>query len=85
MWSALLQLSIGVTKYLRESSLKRGKVRWVWWFTSVIPVPGRLRQEDGEFEANLGYIIRLSLKTMTRKGRKAYFGLQFQRCWSMVA
>jgi hypothetical protein len=28
------------------------------WFTPVIPALGRLRQEDGEFEASLGYTVR---------------------------
>jgi hypothetical protein len=27
-----------------------------WWYTSVISALGRLRQEDHQFEANLGYI-----------------------------
>jgi hypothetical protein len=26
----------------------------VWWFISVIPAPGKLRQENLEFEASLG-------------------------------
>jgi hypothetical protein len=28
---------------------------------AVIPALGRLRQEDGEFEASLCYIVRISL------------------------
>jgi hypothetical protein len=28
------------------------------WGNRIIPVPGRLRQEDGEFQASLGYIVR---------------------------
>jgi hypothetical protein len=27
----------------------------MWWYTSVMPALERLRQEDGEFEAKLGY------------------------------
>jgi hypothetical protein len=30
----------------------------VWWYTNVIPVLKRLRQEDPEFKTNLGYIAR---------------------------
>jgi hypothetical protein len=28
----------------------------VWWYTPVIPALRRLRQEDLEFEASLGYV-----------------------------
>jgi hypothetical protein len=27
----------------------------VWWYTSIIPALGRMRQKDGEFKAKLGY------------------------------
>jgi hypothetical protein len=30
---------------------------------SVIPALGRLRQENGQFEDSLGYIVRFCLKT----------------------
>jgi hypothetical protein len=45
-----------------------------WWFTPVIPALGRLRQEDHEFEANLGSIARSHLKKKERKTRKKYAG-----------
>jgi hypothetical protein len=36
---------------------------WTWWHTqSVTPGLGRLRQGDGEFEANLGYKENLPQK-----------------------
>jgi hypothetical protein len=28
----------------------------VWWRTTIILAPGRLRQEDHKFESSLGYI-----------------------------
>jgi hypothetical protein len=31
-----------------------------WWFNTIILALGKLRQEDGEFQANLGYTLRLS-------------------------
>jgi hypothetical protein len=31
----------------------------MWWYMSVIPALRRLRQEDVEVEASLGYIVRL--------------------------
>jgi ubiquinone/menaquinone biosynthesis C-methylase UbiE len=34
----------------------------VWWYTSVIPVLGRLKQEDCKFKASLGYTVRVCLK-----------------------
>jgi hypothetical protein len=38
-------------------SIKSGK-----WLTPAIPVLGRLRQEDREFKAGLGYVARSCLK-----------------------
>jgi hypothetical protein len=38
-------------------SLERSEASWVWWYTPVIPVLGRLRQDDCEFKASLSYIV----------------------------
>jgi hypothetical protein len=40
---------------VREKDSDRSQM---WWYTLVIPVLGRLRQEDGKLEAMLGYIVR---------------------------
>jgi hypothetical protein len=40
---------------------------WAWWCTPVIPVFRRLRQEDGEFQASLGSIVRPFLKINNNK------------------
>ena len=41
----------------------------MWWCTHVIPALGGLRQKDGEFEVNLGYVVssRLAWATYTVK------------------
>ena len=33
---------------------------WVWWHTLVIPVLGRLRQEDHRFATSFSYLMRPS-------------------------
>jgi hypothetical protein len=35
---------------------------WAWWCMPVIPALGRLKWDDWEFKASLGYIVRLCLK-----------------------
>lgn len=38
----------------------------------LMPAFGRLRQEDCEFEASLGYTVRLSHKAKQNKTKPAY-------------
>jgi hypothetical protein len=38
---------------------KRGEKSQVWWYILVIPAFRRLKQENGEVEASLGYMVRL--------------------------
>jgi hypothetical protein len=40
--------------------------RQMWWYTPIIPKRRRLKQEDHEFEASLGYIVRSCLKTTNK-------------------
>jgi hypothetical protein len=51
------------------------KALWGWalWPMTIIPTLGRQRQEDGEFEASLGYIANLGY-TMSRKPKKENLG-----------
>jgi hypothetical protein len=49
------------------SSFTKGDVSWVWWFILVIPALRCLRQEDLEFEAKLGYTVRLCLRRSKEK------------------
>jgi hypothetical protein len=41
-----------------------------WWYTPVIPKLRRLRQEDSEFKASLGYIRSLKKKKKRNRRRR---------------
>jgi hypothetical protein len=43
-------------------------VSCAWWCTSIIPV--LLKQENGKFQASLGYIVKLCLKKTKAKKKK---------------
>jgi hypothetical protein len=54
------------------SADKAAAPSWVWWFICVIPALGSLRQENCEFQANLGYIVKsykIKTKTKNKKAR----------------
>jgi hypothetical protein len=42
----------------------------VWWSTPVIPALRRLRQNYYKLQANLGYIVRICLKTKQHNNNK---------------
>jgi hypothetical protein len=35
----------------------------MWWYMPIIPALGRLRQEDPELEASLGFIMETKVRT----------------------
>jgi hypothetical protein len=45
--------------------------------TPVIPALRRLKQEDVEFEARLGYMVRCCLKRKGREKKRSRFGPMF--------
>jgi hypothetical protein len=40
---------------------------WPWWYSPIIPAPGRLRQKDFKFQVSLGYIAKPCLKKKKKK------------------
>jgi hypothetical protein len=40
-----------VGRYTYQQMIRYSRI-WAWWYTSVIPALGRLRQEDHEFQAS---------------------------------
>jgi hypothetical protein len=48
-------------------SFKTHLLNWAWWYIPVISAFRRLRQEDHEFKANLGYIMNPYLKKQQQR------------------
>jgi hypothetical protein len=46
---------------------------WTWWISSIIPVLGRLKQEDHcKFKLSLGYTVRLCIKRKKNLCKRLY-------------
>jgi hypothetical protein len=52
--------------YYKKKKKSQGRSQ-VWWYMPVISALRRLRQEDGEFKASLGYTAGPSLKKLNKK------------------
>jgi hypothetical protein len=59
------------------------KQSWAWWLMPVTPAHKRLSQEDWEFEASLGYIVRPCLKT-NKQTNKNQLEISFKE-WILAA
>jgi hypothetical protein len=57
-------------KNLSKEKKRRKKETHEQCFTPVIPELGRLKEEDGENETSMGYIVRPLPKTQTNKNQK---------------
>jgi hypothetical protein len=53
--------SILVAQLNLEKFLKNTDISWVWWYISVIPALGRLRQEDHKFKTSLAIATKQTL------------------------
>jgi hypothetical protein len=58
----------GQIKFIRVCD-KNDSLSQEWWYTPVIPVLRRLRQENYEFHSSMGYIVRpyLNKKNKTKR------------------
>jgi hypothetical protein len=47
-----------IKEVFANKNVQRHKISQVWWYMSTILTIKRLRQEDHEFKATLGYIAK---------------------------
>jgi hypothetical protein len=50
-------MCVGKLLFKKGEKCQKDKGSQMWWCTHVIPALGGLRQKDGEFEVNLGYVV----------------------------
>lgn len=63
-----MSLGSGFECLLCTQNRTRSVFSWAWCHLPVIPALGRLKQEDGEFKAGLGYTLKpIFLKKKKKK------------------
>lgn len=62
-----LLVKVGRKQSKQKDCIQKAIWNWVWSCVPPTPAFGRLKQEDREFIANLGYLVTLSLST-TKEG-----------------
>jgi hypothetical protein len=66
----LLSILPALYFFLYKSVISKVSSSEVWWHMPIITAVGRLKQEDCEFQASLGYTTRPCLKKKKREKEK---------------
>ena len=62
--------TIGSLGWTWDPGLKKSPASWTWWYMTITPALGKLKQEDMKFEVSMRYIVRLCLKKKKKSKKK---------------